>query len=168
VVAAAAGNELQCGGSRAGDYQSPVAVDAGAVACAPSAAYALACWNGPTATTALCLQDPWQRQVVQIKSGGRLAAQQAPRQPTPLGIVLSDGSRCLVRDGGAWTRLDGHPELSGTYSCAGGTAVWAATRSDGIDRSHSLWSVRVAPMSGHGQLRTLTVRTAYFVGTSHS
>jgi hypothetical protein len=143
-------------------------VDNGIAACGPSAAYALACWNGPTATTALCYPNPWQREVVRVDTSGPLPVQQAPKQPMPLGLVLSDGARCSLRDGGAWSQLDGHPELFGTYSCDGQTAVWGARASDGIDRTQALWSVRLAPMSGNGALRTVTVRTAYFVGTSRS
>jgi hypothetical protein len=143
-------------------------VDDGIAACGPSAAYALACWNGPTPTTALCYRNLWQRQVVRVNTSGPLPAQQAPRQPTPLGLVLSDGDRCRLRDGGAWTQPDGHPELFGTYSCDGQTVLWGSRGSDGIDRTEALWSVRLTPMSGHGHLRTVTVRTAYFVGTSRS
>ena len=73
-----------------------------------------------------------------------------------------------MRGGGAWATLDGHPELSGSYSCKGAVAVWAGSGSDGIDRFRALWRVRLAPMSGHGQLHVMTVRTAYFVGTARS
>jgi hypothetical protein len=159
--------QIACGGLHAGDSPSPSAVDDGIASCGPSAAYALACWKGPTATIALCYRNPWQRQVDLIKASRPLGAQHAPQQPTPLGLVLSDGTRCWLRDGGAWSQLDGHPELFGSYSC-GHNVVWAPARSDGIDRTHAMWSVRVAPMSGHGRLRTVSVRTAYFVGTSRS
>jgi hypothetical protein len=147
---------------------SPSAVDDGIASCLPSMEYALACWKGPTATTVLCYRNPWQRQVVRVNIEGPLPATQAPQQPVPLGLVLSDGARCQLRDGGAWADLDGHPELFGIYSCDDQTTVWGGRDSDVIDRTHALWSVRLAPMSGHGRLRRMTVRTAYFVGTSRS
>jgi hypothetical protein len=166
VVLPADPYQLDCGGSR-GAFPASSAVDDGIASCVPSVAYAVACWNGPTATTALCYRNAWQHQVDLINTYGRLPAEQAPKQPTPLGLVLSDGTRCWVRDGGAWAALDGHPELVGVYSC-GQDAVWATPLADGINRTRPLWSVRVAPMSGHGKLRTVAVRTAYFVGTSRS
>jgi hypothetical protein len=147
---------------------SPSAVDDGIARCLPSMEYALACWKGPTATTALCYRNPWQRQVDRVNILGPLPATQAPKQPTPLGLVLGNGSRCWLRDGGAWSDLDGHPDMFGIYSCDGRTTVWASQQSDGINRTQAVWRVRVAPMSGHGRLRTVTVRTAYFVGTSRS
>lgn len=158
--------ELNCGGSRPGAGPSPVAVDAGIVSCGPSAAYALACWNGSSATTALCYRDPWRREVTQIHTGGRLPAERASELPLPLGLELSDGTRCSLRDGGAWATLDVRHDMFGIYSCRNGMAVWASSSSDIIDRSRALWNVRLAPMSGHGELHTATVRTAYFVGTS--
>lgn len=164
-----ADHRIDCGGSHSSyAYPSPVTVDAGPVTCGPSSEYALACWNGPTATTALCYRNPWLRQVVTIRTTGRLPALRPPAQPSPLGLVLSDGTRCSLRDGGAWAHLDGHPEMYGTYACAGSIAVWGGKGLDGVDRSRALWRVRLAPMTGHGQLHVLTVRTAYFVGTARS
>lgn len=167
TVVLSADHQLDCGGSsRHHAYQSPVAVDTGPVACSPSSEYALACWNGPSATTALCYQDPWQRQVVQVHTGGRLPVERAPERPSPLGVVLSDGTRCSLRGGGAWALLDGHPDMYARYGCEGGMALWAGRRADGIDRAQPLWTVRLAPTSGHGRLRAATVRSAYFVGAS--
>lgn len=164
-----ADQRLECGGSFSSfASQSPVTVDAGPVRCGPSAEYALACWNGPTATTALCYRNPWLRQVVTMRTLGRLPALRPPAQPSPLGLVLSDGATCSLRGGGAWANLDGHPEMYGTYACTGSISVWAGTGPDGVDRSRALWRVRLAPMSGHGRLHVLTVRTAYFVGTARS
>jgi hypothetical protein len=168
VVALEPDDELSCGGSRPGLFPSPVAVDPGIVGCAPSAEYALACWQGPTTTTALCYRDPWQRQVVEVHTGGRLAAQPVPRQPSPLGLVLGNGVRCTLRDGGAWGTLDGHPDMFGTFGCTDRSVIWGVDHSDGIDRTSTLWKAWLAPGSGHGTLHPMTVRTAYFVGTARS
>lgn len=161
-------DQLNCGGSRFDAYPSPVSLDAGPVGCSPSAAYALACWNGPTATSALCYRDPWQRKVVQVGTGGRLPTLRPSAQPSPLGLVLGNGDRCSLRDGGAWRELDNHPELYGTYSCTGPDVIWGGNHSDGIDRSGRLWKVWLAPGSGHGKLYSMTVRTAYFVGNARA
>ncbi|MBV9822790.1 MAG: hypothetical protein JO144_11175 [Actinobacteria bacterium] len=168
VVALEPDDQLNCGGSLRGLFPSPVAVDPGIVGCTPSAEYALACWQGPTTTTALCYQDPWQRRVVEIHTGGRLAAQPVPRQPSPLGLVLGNGVRCTLRDGGAWGTLDGHPDMFGTFSCTDRSVIWGTDHSDGIDRASTLWKAWLAPGSGHGNLHPMTVRTAYFVGTARS
>jgi hypothetical protein len=159
---------VDCGGTAPGVSPSPVAVDDGIAGCSPSAAYAVACWNGSVPNTALCFRDPWLRVVAELPDQGRLPVEKAPAVPSPLGLTLSDGSHCMIRDGGAWDSLDGHPDAFGTYSCADGLVVWGIRRSDGIDRSHSLWTVQVASGSGHGALRTMSVRTAYLVGTAAS
>ena len=162
------GDEVNCGGAAVGISPSAVAVDDGIAECSPSAVYAMACWNGSVPNTALCFRDPWLRVVAELPDQGRLPVEKAPAVPSPLGLTLSDGSHCMIRDGGAWGSLDGHPDVYGTYSCAGGLVVWGAARSDGIDRSHPLWTVQVAPGSGHGALRTMSVRTVYLVGTAAS
>jgi hypothetical protein len=166
LVARQAADQLSCGGSAYPTEPSQVAVDDGIAYCSPSAAYAVACWPGPTHNTALCFGNPWQRQVDQLSTEGPLTGVSAPRNPSPLGLELSDGTRCSLRDGGAWGELDQHPELVGTYYCTGDLAVWANGHSDGIDRSSPTWTVRLAPMSGHGTLRPVTVHTAYYVGTA--
>ena len=162
------GDRVDCGGTALGVSPSAVAVDDGIAGCSPSAEYAVACWNGPVPNTALCFRDPWLRVVAELPDQGRLPVEKAPAVPSPLGLTLRDGSHCMIRDGGAWSSLDGHPDAFGTYSCADGLVVWGTGRSDGIDRSHSLWTVQVAPGSGHGALRTMSVRTAYLVGTAAS
>lgn len=159
--------QLLCGGSSAAS-ESPVAVDDGIEGCSPSAEYAVACWAGPTPNTARCFRDPWKRQVVQIGTEGPLSSVRAPEVPSPLGLELSDGARCSIRDGGAWGQLVGHPELYGTYSCSNGEDVWAPRDSYGVNRTHPLWTVRLANDAGRGPLHAVGVLTAYFVGTSTS
>ncbi|HEU5270033.1 MAG TPA: hypothetical protein VFU36_08920 [Jatrophihabitans sp.] len=145
---------------------SPVAVDDGIVECSPAAAYAVACWPTSTVRSVLCYRDPWSRRLTVLHTDGPVAVPAAGRTPSPLGLLLADGTRCWLRIGGAWGTLDGHPELYGTYGCDHQLAVWGLARADGIDRSTPAWTVRIAPMSGHGALRTTTVRAAYYVGTA--
>lgn len=145
---------------------SPAAVNGGIVECSPAAAYAVACWRTTTARSVLCYQDPWSRRLTVLHTDGPVAVPAAARTPSPLGLLLADGTRCWLRIGGAWADLDGHPELSGTYGCQQQIAVWGEGSDEGIDRSAPTWTVRIAPMSGHGRLRTVAVRTAYYVGTA--
>jgi len=145
---------------------SPAAVDGGIVECSPAFLYAVACWRRSTARSVLCYRDPWSKQLTQLPTDGPVANPAATRIPSPLGLLLADGSRCSLRIGGAWSNLDGHPELYGTYGCDHQIAVWGLADRDGIDRSAPAWTVRVAPMSGHGTLHTVAVRAAYYVGTA--
>jgi hypothetical protein len=141
-------------------------VDDGIVECSPAFLYAVACWRTSTARSVLCYRDPWSQQLTLLPTDGPVADPVALRTPSPLGLLLADGTRCWLRIGGAWSQLDGHPELSGTYGCQNQVAVWGLARDDGIDRSTPTWTVRLAPMSGHGTLRTMAVRCAYYVGTA--
>jgi hypothetical protein len=145
---------------------SPAAVDGGIVECSPAFLDAVACWRASTARSVLCYRDPWSTQLTLLPTDGPVAAAAALRTPSPLGLLLADGTRCWLRIGGAWSRLDGHPELFGTYGCQNQIAVWGRADADGIDRSGPVWTVRLAPMSGHGTLRTVAVRTGYYVGTA--
>ena len=65
--------------------------------CAPSTA--LACWKAAAPAQALCLQDPWSRQLTQWPAGFTTATRTAtaPAQPQPLGLLLIDGEHCLIR-----------------------------------------------------------------------
>lgn len=161
-------DQLSCGGSAYPPEPSTVAIDDGIAYCTPSAAYAVACWPGPTPDTARCFRDPWKHQVVQIGTQGSLPSVRAPRVPSPLGLELSDGARCSIRDGGAWGQPVGHPELYGTYGCDNGEDVWATRDNDGVSRTAALWTVQVAADAGRGPLHTVDVVSAYFVGTSRS
>lgn len=143
---------------------SPVAVDDDILVCSPSSAYAVACWNGAAPATAICFRDPWSPDLVEMTLSDSFPAAPALATAQPLGLVLSDGDRCLIRSGGVWNDLAAHPGWFGTYSCAVNGAVWAA-EGDGIDRSSPRWTVEVAPISGSGTLGTRGVVTAFLVGT---
>lgn len=155
---------VDCGGTSANARPSPVAVDDNILSCSPSSAYAVACWQDPAPSVVICYRDPWKTDVVRMPNAGGFPEVAAPSEGHPLGLLLSDGDRCLVRAGGVWNDLADHPGWYGTYACSGNGAVWANS-ADGIDRSSPLWTVQVAPISGVGPLDTRGVVKAYFVGT---
>ncbi|TFC91952.1 hypothetical protein [Cryobacterium sp. TMT3-29-2] len=156
---------LDCGGTSFDARPSAVAVDDDILACAPSSAFAVACWQDPDPGFVACYRDPWTTVIVRLPSGGSLPTATAPEQAQPLGLALSDGDRCLIRSGGVWNDLAEHPDWYGTYSCSDDGAVWAES-ADGIDRSDPRWTVQVAPISGEDPLSTREVVTAYYVGTA--
>ncbi len=156
---------LECGSASFDERPSAVAVDDNIHACTPSSAFAVACWQDAAPGFVACYRDPWTTAVVRLPSTGSLPAATAPEQARPLGLLLSDGDRCLIRSGGVWNDLTEHPAWYGTYSCTEDGAVWAES-ADGIDRSGPRWTVRVAPISGGDPLTTREVVTAYFVGTA--
>jgi hypothetical protein len=144
---------------------SAVAVDGNILSCSPSAAYAVACWKNPAPSMALCFRDPWSKELARIPVDGSFPAAAAPSQAQPLGLLLSNGDKCRVRDGGAWSIFAQHPDLRGFYFCTRGKALWGARGSSGVNRSSSTWTVAEAPGSGSGPLTTVRVLKAYFIGT---
>ncbi len=144
---------------------SRAAIDNDIDECSPTAANAGACWAGPTPNTALCLRDPFATRVDLLRTTSAVPPARASKVPSPAGLVLTDGTRCTLRLGGAWAELDGHPNLYGTYAC-GSRAVWGPANSDGINRTGTQWTAQLAPMSGHGSLQTVTIARADFVGTA--
>ena len=143
---------------------SPSAVDSDILSCSPDAEYAVACWPSHSAGYVLCLRDPWSTKLAQIAAVGTPKVA-APAKPQPLGMMLSNGTRCTIRDGGAWNGLAGHPGWYGTYPCGSDQAVWGQGSASGIDSAHQQWTVSTAPLGGNGPLVVRTVTTAYFVGT---
>ncbi len=165
AVAAEPNGQVDC---TDGD-ESPGAVSRNILVCFPSAEYAIACWKPVTPQMALCMRDPSHKRLVQIPRNGRFASASvvAKWKRAPLLIVLLDGTRCGIRDGGAWGSLKGHPNMFGTYSCTRHGVVWAKPKSRhmGVNESSAAWTVRTAPDSG--PLVTRHVKRAYFVGTFH-
>jgi len=157
---------VDCGSTSSNTRPSPVAVDDNILNCSPSSAYAVACWQDPQPSHVVCYRDPWKKELVRMPNGGGFPVAMAPAQPHPLGLLLSDGDHCLIRSGGVWNDLVGHPGWYGTYSCPGDEAIWAESE-DGIDRSSPRWTVQVAPISGVGPLDTRVIVTAYFIGTEN-
>ncbi len=150
---------------------SPVSVSKNVELCSPSAAYAVACWNAATPHRVLCEQDPRTNKVVSFRRTGKFARTAAisARQLAPMVLVLRDGKKCFIRDGGAWGTLKGHPKWGASYGCTarhGGTVVWARQHSahEGVNETHPVWTVHVS--NGRSKLRVKRVAKAYFVGTA--
>jgi serine/threonine protein kinase len=144
---------------------SPAAVDSGIYHCFPSAAGAGVCWPS-NAGTLLCGDDPWDRELHRVAYTDTLPAVQPPATPLPFGLLLDDGTECRLRNGGAWGgRDDG---LYPAYGCSPGQniAVLEGTTVPAVDRSHSLWTVKVGAFgAGHfPPPQTHTVTTAWFAG----
>lgn len=137
--------------------------------CSPSVEYAVACWKAAAHKSVLCLRDARVKRLVRIPRMGKFAATPPPKPAdrAPLLVVLSDGTHCTIRDGGAWGQLKGHPRLFGTYSCDRHGAVWARSSAphSGVNESHASWTVRTAEF-GKRHLATRHVARAYFVGTA--
>jgi len=138
--------------------------------CSPSAAYAIACWKAAMPHRVLCTRDPSSHGLYSLPRTGNFAPAGlvAKRDRAPLLLVLGNGWRCAIRDGGAWNSLKAHPNWYGTYSCNNNhDAVWSASKAphNGINESRSVWTVQTAPFSGNERLTVRTVRKAYFVGT---
>jgi hypothetical protein len=147
---------------------SAVAVDGNILACSPSAAYAVACWKDPAPSMAICFRDPWSKELARMPAEGSFSTATAPSQAQPLGLLLSDGEHCRIRDGGSWSALDQHPDWYGTYFCTSGRVLWGQGSSTGINRSSPRWTVNEALATGSGPLTTVRVLKAYFIGTQGS
>jgi hypothetical protein len=152
---------------------SPAAVGDDIYSCAPSAAGADACWPS-TPGSLLCLDNPWDRRLHRVTFGGQLPHVQPAAVTDPLGLVLDDGTRCRLRNGGAWGgRDDGYV---GVYYCGAENpnlaVLWLPSQGPGscVDRSSPLWTIKVgelgAPSTHFPPPETRTVTTAWFVGDS--
>lgn len=164
----------------------PAAVDANIMFCSPGApSTALACWKAAVPAHALCLQDPWSRQLTEWPAGFTTATRTAtaPDQPQPLGLLLSDGEHCLIRYRDFYGRPAQQPTMLAIYICGkvdprgftlGPVDVWAPGKdgmntswqdlgTKGIDRSTPTWTVQVGSVDGPLSVRR--VITAYYLGT---
>jgi len=125
---------------------SPSAVADNVYYCSPSAAGAGTCWPS-TPGSLLCVDNPWDRQLHRVMFDGQLPPVHATANPDPFALTLDDGTRCLLRNGGAWGgRADGYV---GVYGCGGPgsdlAVLWLPSQGAGscIDRSSSAWTVKV-------------------------
>jgi hypothetical protein len=138
--------------------------------CSPSYEYAVACWKAAAAHHALCLRDPQSKKLTKLKTTGKFARTKiaSKKDRAPLSMVLTSGTVCSIRDGGAWSSLKHHPKWYGTYSCTHEGAAWSAHNAAhwGVDESHASWTVHVAPINGHGKLVMRHIKRAYFVATA--
>jgi hypothetical protein len=149
---------------------SPGAVSRNIEFCSPSAAYAVACWKAAQAGKVLCMRNPRSHKLYLIAREGKFAKTRlaSPRDRAPLAFVLTDGSTCQIRDGGAWGQPPHHPNLYGAYSCDRWGAAWLHAKGDrgdshnGVDESNPSWRIR----TGEKKIIWRHIATAYFVGTA--
>ncbi|HET6878213.1 MAG TPA: hypothetical protein VFH38_11840 [Jatrophihabitans sp.] len=143
---------------------SYVAVDPNIRYCGFSATYTVACWKS-THHTVLCMRDPRVHKLARIRYTGSFGNVKAPAHPSPQALGLFGKGYCLVRDGGAWGSVKGHPRWNGTYSCGRGS-LYGPGR-DGIDRSVNPWRVHLVLNLNRPTIRERRVATAYYAGTAH-
>lgn len=146
---------------------SPSAVDGGVYSCSPAAASADACWPTAGGSYVLCLQDPFARELTLLSASGIKPKAKAVQDPSPLGLVLDDGTQCRLRNGGSWGSNDTQPDYVGYYSCkvsGSFAAVWGPYGGPGIKKGPNGWTVQTG--SGHGPLKTHTVVKAILVGVA--
>lgn len=141
------------------------AVDNNIEYCGFASTYTVACWKS-TNHTVLCLRDPLQKHLVRITYQGSFHPTAKPQYPSPQSLTLFTGNYCLVRDGGAWPLINGHPNWNGYYGCRNNGLY--GTGRDGIDRSVNPWLVHVVnnPNGGPGSIVNRRVKLAYYVGTA--
>jgi hypothetical protein len=146
---------------------SPSAVANNVYYCSPSAAGAGTCWPS-TPGSLLCVDNPWDKRLHRVTYGGLLPPLQPTAIPEPFAMLLDDGTRCLIRNGGAWGgRADGYV---GTYGCGDLAVLWLPSRGPGtcIDRSTPAWTVQVGqvgtPTTNFPVPQTHTVTSAWFAG----
>lgn len=153
-------------------YKDPSigAVSPNIESCSPSAAYPPACWKAAVAKRVLCIQDPTKGKLVQFRRIGRFAdtplAKASDR--APLAFLLTDGTKCRIRIGGAFGKVPHHPNLYAGYLCDRHTAAWVRAKGsheqshNGIDESKALWRVR----TGYKHIAWRNIAKAYFVATA--
>ena len=151
---------------------SPSAVADNVYYCSPSAAGAGTCWPS-TPGSLLCVDNPWDKRLHRVSYDGQLPPVQPTATPDPFALTLDDGTRCLLRNGGAWGgRADGY---EGVYGCGvdGGAnlaVLWLPSQGAGscIDRSSPAWTVKVgqlgAPDAALPPPQTRAVREAWVAG----
>ncbi|MFB9315563.1 hypothetical protein [Nocardioides plantarum] len=153
-------------GSVSCDGPSPSAVNPGITSCYPTA-YGLAACFKSSGHTVLCVRDATSRSLVRIAYQGTYPKVNAPARPTPANLVLSDGRRCQVRTGGAWSSPAQHPDWVGFSSCTSHASTYGSGLGNGIDARKPAWTVRLWRTSADPDGRDLLTRrvvTAYVVG----
>lgn len=150
---------------------SPSAVADDVYYCSPSAAGAGTCWPS-TPGSLLCVDNPWDMQLHRVSFDGHLPPVHPTADPDPFALTLDDGTRCLLRNGGAWGgRADGYV---GVYGCGGPgsdlAVLWLPSQGAGscIDRSSSAWTVKVGRLGAPDAVlpppATRAVTAAWFAG----
>ena len=146
------------------DMPAEGAVTPNIYACYPNSSGADVCWPSPPASL-LCLNDPWDKELRRFSfDTGSLPAVQPVSNPSPLAVLLDDGTRCRIMTGGA---RGGRPDrLIPAYRCgetdSALSILMGPNDEDPFDRSQPLWTARVADAGASPQTRT--VITAWFAG----
>lgn len=84
--------------------ESPAALVSGTYFCGASANNAHACYAKPGyAHRITCIVDPMRKELIEYAVAGSLPKTSAAANPLPLGIELTGGTSCLLRNGGAWS-----------------------------------------------------------------
>lgn len=142
-------------------------------ACSPSAAGADPCWPS-TPGSLLCVDNPWDKRLHRVTYGGPLPHVQPGAITDPFALVLDDGTRCRLRNGGAWGgRDDGYVGVYGCGAADSNLAVlWLPSQGPGtcVDRSTPAWTVKVGqlgtPSEHFPPPQTRTVTAAWLAGNS--
>lgn len=151
-------------------YASPAGGE-GLASCSPTAAGADVCWVDSDRVTLLCGTDPWEKKLVRMTSDEEIGTLTPKPTPDPWGLVLADGARCRLRNGGSWGgRADG---WVGAYSCDRGEGEYVLVDQNApdtvVDRSGPVWHVRIGALGGADEQfpapTPIAVTTAYFAGT---
>jgi hypothetical protein len=151
---------------------SPAATGADVVSCAPSAAGANVCWVGPDRMALLCGTEPWGKRLLQARSTTPIGSVKADPSSEPWGLELADGTKCVIRNGGAWGgRADNY---AGAYSCGQSESkvVLVSQTSTGpaVNRSAPVWTVLVGSLGQPDQHFPAPTKqrvvTAYFAGSA--
>jgi hypothetical protein len=150
---------------------SPATVAGNVYLCSPAAAAADVCWASPPGSL-LCLNDPWDKGLHRVAHSEELPHVKAPMSPEPFALLLEDGTKCRLRNGGAWDGRDEGPVAA--YGCLGSDlAVLVPSQPDAlaaaIDRAQPMWTVKVGALgAGNPHLpapQSHTVKTAWYAGT---
>ena len=146
---------------------SPSAVAYNIYSCSPTAAGAGTCWAS-TPGSLLCMDNPWDKLLHRVTYDRQLPPVQPTASPDPFALLLDDGTRCMLRNGGAWgVREDGYV---GVYGCGGLAVLWLPSQGPGtcIDRAGPVWTVKVGELGAPGTPfpppQTRAVTTAWFAG----
>lgn len=125
---------------------SPAADGPNIVRCGSTADGADVCWIGTDERILYCGTTPWEkklRKYYRAQPGDPVAA----RGGDPWGLVLADGTRCQIRNGGAWPgRAD---DWVGAYSCTNEerAVLVRGGMTSAVDRSQPQWTVYVGQLS---------------------
>lgn len=151
---------------------SPSAVDADIVWCGTTADSANVCWVKPDRTSLLCGVSPWDKQLRELYSAGKVQKMKPEAEPKPWAMELTGGDKCQARIGGA---VDPLPfELIHMYYCEKSDRIIVSGPGVKlVEKSSAKWTVQVVDrekVAKEGEKYKLPPRTSvakvYFAGQS--